>query len=154
MVRWSSCWFLPVALIPLGCGNGDSSKASRQRAPATQSATTQSAITSGGGGGGKTTQAPEERLYGTWIASDVDAKLGQVTVKLTFRRQGPVHIAAWSDIPLVGQVRNKTAPYEVHGYEIHSDAIRGGTTVKYWFEGDQLVIQYKQGKTVHFHRQA
>jgi len=97
-------------------------------------------------------KAMEEKLMGTWIAEDVDAKLGEVKIKLTFREEGLMKLAAWSDIPFAGQVRDKTAPYEVHGDVISSDAIRGGTSVTYWFEGDQLVIRYKEGKTVAFHR--
>ena len=97
-------------------------------------------------------KAMEDKLMGTWIAEDVDAKLGQVKIKLTFRKEGPMKLAAWSDIPFVGQVRDKAAPYEVHGDVISSDVIRGGTSVTYWFEGDQLVIRYKEGKTVAFHR--
>ena len=54
----------------------------------------------------------------------------------------------WSDIPFVGQVRDKTAPYEVHGSVISSEAIRGGTSVEYSFESDDLIIKYKEGKTV------
>jgi len=97
-------------------------------------------------------KAMEDKLMGTWIAEDVDAKLGQVKIKLTFRKEGPMKLAAWSDIPFVGQVRDKAAPYEVHGDVISSDVIRGGTSVTYWFEGEQLVIRYKEGKTVAFHR--
>jgi len=98
-------------------------------------------------------QAMEDKLMGTWIAKDVDAKIGEVKIKLTFRKEGQMKLAAWSDIPFAGQVRDKTAPYEVHGDVISSDAIRGGTSVTYWFEGEQLVIRYKAGKTVRFDRQ-
>ena len=62
-------------------------------------------------------------------------------------------LAAWSDIPFVGQVRDRTAPYEVHGNVISSEAIRGGTTVEYWFDEDDLIIKYREGKTVRFRRQ-
>lgn len=95
---------------------------------------------------------PPDALVGTWVAEDVDAKIGQVKINLTFREEGRVKIIAWSELPLVGKVREKKAPYEVHGDTISSDAIRGGTTVKYWFDGDQLVIEYKDGKTVRFRR--
>ena len=97
-------------------------------------------------------QDPEERLFGTWVAEDVDVKMGQVKIRLVFKKEGPVKIAAWSDMPFVGKVRDKTAPYEVHGNTISSEAIRGGTTVKYRFDGDDLVIEYKDGKTVRFRR--
>ena len=97
-------------------------------------------------------QALEDKLMGTWVAEDVDAKLGEVKIKLTFRKEGPMKLAAWSDIPFAGQVRDKTAPYEVNGDVISSGAIRGGTSVTYWFEGEQLVIRYKEGKTVTFDR--
>jgi len=97
-------------------------------------------------------QAMEDKLMGSWIAEDVDAKIGQVKIKLNFRKEGPMKLAAWSDVPFVGQVRDKTAPYEVKDDVISSDAIRGGTSVNYWFEGEQLVIRYKEGKTVRFDR--
>lgn len=78
--------------------------------------------------------------------------MGDVKVKLTFREDGPVRILAWSELPLVGQVRNKQAPYEIHGNTISSQALRGGTSVKYRFDGDVLVIEYQDGKTVRFTR--
>ena len=101
-------------------------------------------------------QAPSQhdRLYGTWVARNVDAKMGEVKIQLTFKEDGPVKILAWSDLPFVGQVRDKKAPYEVHGNTISSDAIRGGTSVKYHFDGDDLIIEYGDGKTVLFKRQA
>jgi hypothetical protein len=108
----------------------------------TQSTTTQQSRQSG----------PPEKLYGTWVANDIDAKLGEVKIKLVFKQEGPVKILAWSDLPFVGQVRDKSAPYEATSDTISSDAIRGGTSVKYWFAGDQLVIQYGDGKTVKFRR--
>jgi len=94
----------------------------------------------------------EDKLMGSWIAHDVDVKIGQVKIKLTFRKEGQMKLAAWSDIPFAGQVRDKTAPYEVNGDVISSAAIRDGTSVNYWFEGEQLIIRYKEGKTVAFHR--
>ena len=79
--------------------------------------------------------------------------MGEVKIKLTFREDGPMKLAAWSDIPFVGQVRDKTAQYEVRGNVISSGAIRGGTSVEYSFEQDDLIIKYKEGKTVRFKRQ-
>lgn len=97
-------------------------------------------------------QAAEDKLVGTWVAEDVDSKIGQVEIKLTFRKEGGMKLAAWSDIPFVGQVRDKRGPYDVHGDVISSSAIRDGTSVKFRFEDDDLVIEYKDGKTVRFHR--
>lgn len=94
-----------------------------------------------------------QRLHGTWVAQDVDSKLGEVKIQLTFKEEGPVRILAWSELPFVGQVRNKQGPYEVHGNTISSDAIRGGTSVNYRFDGGDLIIEYKDGKTVRFNRQ-
>ncbi len=96
--------------------------------------------------------SPEQQLVGTWVANDVDVKMGQVKIKLTFHEAGGMKLAAWSDIPFVGQVRDKKGAYEVHGNVISSEAIRGGTSVIFWFENDDLLIQYKDGKTVRFHR--
>lgn len=95
-------------------------------------------------------RSPEERLMGTWVAQDVDVSLGEVKVKLTFRREGSLKIAAWSDIPLVGQVRDKTKPFEVNGNTITSEALRGGTTAEFWFEDDHLMIQLADGKIIEF----
>ncbi|HEV7300654.1 MAG TPA: hypothetical protein VGN72_14915 [Tepidisphaeraceae bacterium] len=98
--------------------------------------------------------AAAERLYGTWEAENVDSPIGQVKVRLTFKVEGPVRIADWSELPLVGQVRDKKGPYEVRGNKITSDAIRGGTNVQFHFDGDDvLVIEYRDDKTVRFHRQ-
>jgi len=94
-----------------------------------------------------------EKLYGTWIAEDVDAKMGEVKIKLTFRKDGPVTILAWSDIPFVGKVKDLREPYEVHGDTISSKAIHGGTSVRYSFEGEQLVLQFGDRKVVRFRRE-
>jgi len=136
-----------LLLIAIGCGAADTSTPRKSPSPATQDA----------GGDPSTTQAAhdrpsEERLLGTWVAQDVDSKIGQVTIKLTFRKAGDMKLAAWSDIPFVGQVRDKQGPYEVRGDVISASAIRGGTSVQFRFDGDILVIQYKDGKTVRFSR--
>jgi hypothetical protein len=78
--------------------------------------------------------------------------MGEVKIRLSFRQQGRMKLAAWSDIPFVGQVRDKTGPYEATSSTISSEAIRGGTTVDYWFDGGDLIIRYKDGKTVRFSR--
>ena len=114
--------------------------------PATSPASTRSA---------DATQEPtgdRAKLYGTWVARDVDASMGEVKIRLTFHKKGPVEILAWSDLPLVGQVRNKEAAYEIHGNTISSDALRGGTSVNYRFDGVDLIIEYKDGKSVRFTR--
>lgn len=95
----------------------------------------------------------ESLLIGIWVANDVDAKLGEVKIKLTFREAGGLKLAAWSDIPFVGQVRDKEGGYEVEGNIISSEAIRGGTSVEFWFEAEDLMIKYEDGKTVRFHRE-
>lgn len=96
---------------------------------------------------------PHVKLYGTWIANDVDTAMGEVKIKLTFRRVGTLRLLAWSDIPFVGKVKDLKAPYEVHRDTVRSKAIRGGTTVKYSFEGEQLLLQFEAGKVVRFRRE-
>ncbi len=60
--------------------------------------------------GGNTVQSdPHEKLYGAWIANDVDTKIGEVQIKLTFRRVGTVRLLAWSEIPFVGKVKHLRA---------------------------------------------
>ena len=96
--------------------------------------------------------AEPHRLNGSWVAEDLDAKIGEVTITLTFPDEGPMNIVAWSEIPFVGEVKNLTAPYVVQGDTISSKAIRGGTKARYGFEGEQLVLQFENGTTIRFHR--
>lgn len=96
---------------------------------------------------------PDDKLYGAWIANDVDSKMGEVKIKLVFRRVGTMRLLAWSDIPFVGKVEDLKGPYEVQGDTISSEAIRGGTTAKYSFDGEQLLLQFEDGKVVRFHRE-
>lgn len=96
---------------------------------------------------------PPKRLYGTWTAKDVDAKMGEVKIRLTFRREKDATFLAWSDIPFVGQVRDLKAAFSVHGDTISSEAIRDGKKAKFSFENDQLVLCFKSGKVVRFNRE-
>ncbi len=64
---------------------------------------------------------PLDQLYGTWIAKDVDAKMGEVKIRLTFRRDQNVTLLAWSDIWLVGKVRDLEGPFSVYGNTISSE---------------------------------
>ena len=96
---------------------------------------------------------PPERLYGTWTAKDVDAKMGEVKIRLTFRREKKASLLAWSDIPFVGQVRDLKGSFSVHGDTISSEAIRDGKQAKFAFENDQLVLRFKSGKVVRFDRE-
>lgn len=128
--------------LPAGDRNSATSGRPAAASPSTQPATQPSS------------NGVDQRLYGTWVAQDVDVSMGQVDIRLTLRKEGPVTILAWSDLPFVGQVRNKTAPFEIRDHTLHSEAIRGGTSVQYWFtDRGQLVIQYADGKTVTFHRE-
>lgn len=131
-----------------GVGEGESSNPT---GPSTRGAATRGSNPSVGEAN---EQGLPERLLGTWVARDVDTKLGEVKVKLTFRDSGGMKLAAWSDIPFVGQVRDKQGPYTVDGNTISSDAIRGGTTVQYRFDSGKLIIEYKDGKTFTFTRQS
>ena len=96
---------------------------------------------------------PPERLYGTWVAKGVDAKIGEVKIRLTFRRENKATLLAWSDIPFVGQVRDLKGSFSVQGDTISSKAIRDGKKAKFSFENDQLVLRFKSGKVVRFDRQ-
>jgi len=98
-------------------------------------------------------QGPPEKLYGTWVAKDVEAKVGEVTIKLSFREEGGMKLVAWSELFFVGKVKEMKGPYKVRGDTISSKAIRGGTKAKFWFEGEQLVLKFKDGKIVRFHRE-
>jgi hypothetical protein len=96
---------------------------------------------------------PPERLYGTWIAKDVDAELGEVKIRLTFRREEKATLLAWSDIPFVGKVRDLEGPFSVADETISSEAIRDGKRADFSFEGDQLVLRFKSGKIIRFDRE-
>jgi hypothetical protein len=96
---------------------------------------------------------PPERLYGTWTAKDVDATMGEVRIRLTFRREKKATLLAWSDIPFVGQVRDLKGSFAVHGDTISSEAIRDDKEATFFFENDQLVLRSKSGKAVRFDRE-
>lgn len=122
-----------------------------QAAPATRPVT---GPATAGGSSETDAEAAAEKLHGTWVSvNPVDVSFGAAEIKLTFKDEGPVRILAFSTLPLVGKVRETSGPYEVNENTITSEAIRNGTSVKYHFEGDQLVIEYKDGKTVRFRRQ-
>ncbi|MGK2913547.1 MAG: class I fructose-bisphosphate aldolase [Porticoccaceae bacterium] len=104
-------------------------------------------------GKGEKPSRPPEQLYGTWTAKDVDAKMGEVRIRLTFRREGKATLLAWSDIPFAGQVRDLKGSFSVHGDTIRSAAIRDGKKAKFSFESDQLVLRFKSGKVVRFDRE-
>lgn len=147
--RGGMLWAVIMTAAFLGC---QPSGGAPREALKSQSATTIAARPDAARGN-KRQPGPPEKLYGTWIAKDVDAKMGEVKVKLTFREEGPVKLLAWSDIPFVGKVKDLKGPYEVHGDTISSKAIRGGTKAKYSFEGEQLVLQFEGGKVVRFRRE-
>jgi hypothetical protein len=96
---------------------------------------------------------PPERLYGTWTAKDVDAKMGEIRIRLTFRQEEKASLLAWSDIPFVGQVRDLEGPFSIYGDTIRSAAIRDGKKATFSFENDQLVLRFKSGKVVRFDRE-
>jgi hypothetical protein len=96
---------------------------------------------------------PPEQLYGTWVAKDVEAKVGKVTIKMSFREEDGMKLVAWSELFFVGKVKDMKGPYKVRGDTISSKAIRGGTKAKFWFEGERLVLQFEDGKIVRFDRE-
>lgn len=96
---------------------------------------------------------PPEKLYGTWIAKGVDAKLGQVKIRLIFRREKKATLMAWSDIPFVGQVRDLKGSFSVHGDTIRSEALRDGKKAKFSFKKKQLVLRFISGRVMRFDRE-
>ncbi len=93
------------------------------------------------------------QLYGIWTARDVDVKMGDIKIQITFSGEKNVGVMAWSDIPFVGLVRDLKGPFLVHGDTISSEAIRDGKNVKFSFESEQLVFRFKSGKVVRFDRE-
>lgn len=101
----------------------------------------------------KNLSSPPAQLYGTWTAKDVDAKMGEIRIRLTFRREKDATLLAWSDILFVGQVRDIKEPFSVHGNTISSEAIRDGKEANFSFQSGQLVLRFKSGKVVRFNRE-
>jgi hypothetical protein len=100
----------------------------------------------------KPSRSPEQ-LYGTWIAKDVDAKLGEVKIRLTFRLEKKATLMAWSDIPFVGKVRDLKGSFSVHGDTVRSEALRDGKKAKFSFKKKQLVLRFKSGRVLCFDRE-
>ncbi len=133
-----------VSMLHLGCSDAPSESVppTRQATSRATPATTRASVCS----------SSAKRLLGTWFAKD-QGEDG--------RRRHQAHVPQrGADAPrgLVGHpVRwagaDKTGSYEVRGDVISSEAIRGGTSVNYSFDGDDLIIRYKEGKTVRFKRQ-
>jgi hypothetical protein len=96
---------------------------------------------------------PPDQLYGTWIAKAVDGELGEVMIRLTFRREKKATLLAWSDIPFVGHVRDLKGSFSVHGDTISSEALRDGKKANFSFENDQLVLLFISGKVMRFDRE-
>ncbi len=96
---------------------------------------------------------PPEQLYGTWTAKDVDAKMGEVRIRLIISREKKASVMAWSDILFVGQVRDLKGSFSVYGNTISSEAIRDGKEAKFSFESEQLILRFKSGKIVRFNRE-
>jgi hypothetical protein len=95
---------------------------------------------------------PPAQLYGTWIAKDVDAKLGEVKIRLTFLLEKKATLMAWSDIPFAGKVRDLEGAFTVNGDTISSEALRDGKKAKFSFENEQLVLRFISGKVIRFDR--
>lgn len=89
----------------------------------------------------------------TWVPKNVDAKVGEVTINLSFA-EGRLKLVAWSELFFAGKVKEMKGPYKVRGDTISSKAIRGGTKAKFWFDGEQLVLEFEDGKIVRFHRES
>jgi hypothetical protein len=100
----------------------------------------------------KSTQSPLEKLYGNWVAKDVDAEVGELTIRLSFREEGGMKLVAWSELIFAGKVKELKGPYVVSGDTISSKAIRGGTEAIFLFEDGKLVLEFEDGKIVRFHR--
>ena len=110
-------------------------------APATRAATTKPSADEGTA----VAATPEtlRRLTGAWRAEGVSTPMGDITLELTFRPDGPVEILAESGIPLVGTVRDKTMPYSTDDGEIVVEREDGPETIPFRFEGEQLVVTYE-----------
>jgi len=142
-IIWLFCVFV---LLLIGCENRSAPTSSPTTSPPISSRPATTPLV-------QDALSPEQQLLGIWVANDVDAKIGEVKIKLTFLEYDGMKLAAWSDIPFVGQVRDKKGSYEVQGNIVSSEAIRGGTSVEFWFEDEDLIIKYKDGKTVRFHKE-
>jgi hypothetical protein len=96
---------------------------------------------------------PLDLLTGRWRAEGVDAPMGDVAIELGFAENGKVSIEAWSDLPLVGQVRDKVRSYELRDGKVVSRDLRGGVKMPVEFEGqDVMILEYTEGESVRFRR--
>lgn len=97
--------------------------------------------------------APEalERLYGKWVSEEVQTKVGPTVNTIVFRKDGTVRIDTRSTLPMLGHIRTTEGPFRVEGDTLTSDSIEGGTTVKFHFDGDDLLIETKDNKTIRLH---
>ncbi|HPF14808.1 MAG: hypothetical protein H6830_07075 [Planctomycetes bacterium] len=109
-------------LLLLGCVRPESASSASSSSVATLPSARSAAVDN---------RTPEERLQGTWVAKGVDVSMGEITIQWTFRNEGGMKLAAWSDTPFVGQVRDRKGSYEILGSVLSSQAIRGGTSVEF-----------------------
>ncbi len=99
----------------------------------------------------ETIEALHVRLAGDWVAKDVSSAIGPLKVEMVIRKNGSCHVNLWTCGFVNAQIRDKEGAYELKGDRICSEILKRGSC-KYWFAGDRLMIEYKQGSIVGFER--
>ena len=91
-------------------------------------------------------------LTGTWVARDVPTKLGAVKIELTLRENGGAKVVAWSQGPLVAELRNKEGEYHVAGQTLECQLLKTGSCQYQFDDAGHLLLQMPEGRTVQFER--
>jgi len=91
-------------------------------------------------------------LTGTWVARDVPTKLGAVKIELTLRENGGAKVVAWSQGPLVAELRNKEGEYHVARQTLEFQLLKTGSCQYQFDDAGHLLLQMPEGRTVQFER--
>lgn len=175
------CLMLAVALLAVGCGEADSASEdatnasapefSRTSPTAPTAPTTRAAANTAANSAAAPSTAPAtrpagsaddgadegiplEKLTGTWVAKGVEVpEPGTVDITLTFRDDGTASVEADSNVPFVGEVKDATTKFRLNNGKVIAPGLRDGVKMPLRFEGqDTLILEYRPGKTVRFHR--
>ncbi|HEX8520919.1 MAG TPA: hypothetical protein VF669_01600 [Tepidisphaeraceae bacterium] len=92
------------------------------------------------------------RLIGDWISGDVPSAIGPLKIEMKLREVGSCHVNIWTNGAVKAQIRDKEGSYELNEDRICSELLKRGSC-RYWFEGGNLMLEYKDGVIVTFAKQ-
>jgi hypothetical protein len=96
-------------------------------------------------------RALQARLEGDWVANNVSSLIGPLKVEMVIRKNGSCHVNLWTSGIVNAQIRDKEGAYELKGDRICSEILKRGSC-RYWFAGEKLMVEYKEGTIVRFER--